>query len=125
MPPVPFPFRSPVSVVEPVPPLPTPSVPKMELAENVEVAETTPSAFVCRKPLAAPKTERLLVVRFVVLAVALYIVPLTLIFVLDAPPLKVWRSDHVFLSARSVDEAAVIVISAVPLNETPLMVRGF
>ena len=62
--PVPFPFKSPVSVVEPVPPNPTPSVPKIELALKVVVAETTPCALVCRNPETAFE-----MVRFVVDAV--------------------------------------------------------
>ena len=37
---------------------------------------------------------------------------------------KFWRPVHVLLLARSVEEAAVIVISAVPLKLVPLMLRA-
>jgi hypothetical protein len=51
MAPTPLPMRMPEGVEEPVPPLPTPKVPKMLFVrENVEVAETVPFADACRNP---------------------------------------------------------------------------
>ena len=73
-----------------LPPLPIGKIPKMLLAEKVEVAETTPEALVCKNPDGDPE-----IVRFVVDAVEKYPVPLAVKLVVDAPPLKIWRALQV------------------------------
>ena len=69
----------------------------------------------CVDALASDETTR-----FVVDAV-----PETVRAVVDALPLNFWRPEKVLASPRSVEDAAVIVMSAVPLKEVPLMVRAF
>ena len=86
--PVPLPVRMPPKVVEPVPPLATASVPKIDAALKVEVAETTPCALVCKKPDGDPE-----MVRLVVEAVEKKPVPVTVRPVVVAPPPRVVRPD--------------------------------
>jgi len=77
---VPLPVKIPPSVVEPVPP---------KLTAMVEVPETFPLAEVVRMEFWIFEIVKVLVVRLVVEAFVLYIVPLALRFVYDAPPLNV------------------------------------
>ena len=103
----------------PVPPFEYGRVPETCEARLTCPAETTPVAEVWRIPEGEPES-----VRLVVEAVLKKAVPDTAIEVEDAK-VMVWSALQVFLSERSVEDAAVIVMSCVPSKETPLMARAF
>src|SRR3954447_8677795 len=79
--PVPLPFKSPESVVDPVPPCDTPSVPEMKLKPTEVVATTSPFWSVARS----------LEVRLVK-----YTLPDAVNCVVDAAPLKTWSALQLF-----------------------------
>lgn len=72
--PVPLPVKMPPRVVEPVPP---------KFTARVEVPATTPVEFVTRREFWMLET-----VRFEVLAEPVYIVPVAVMFVVEAPPYR-------------------------------------
>ena len=112
---VPLPFRSPVSVVAPVPPLLTVSVPAESTPPD---ADTAPE----NEPILSEPSDATCEYRFVDDAVVeKKLVVVALVAVRIPNPLT---PENVLLFARRVDDAAVMVISAEPLNATPLMFRA-
>ncbi len=131
---VPLPRRMPDKVVEPVPPFATGNVPVTPVVSGSPVAfvsvpdDGVPSAppFTTNEPAVPTFTPR---------AVATPVPkpempvesgsPVALVSVIEAGVPYALVPEKVLLSERSVEEAAVIVMFAVPLKETPLMVRAF
>ncbi len=77
------------------------------------VATIDPCAFVARSPLGMLVMAKLVVVAFVSVVVPRAVVPVKVLF-----------PENVLAFARSVDDAAVMVMFAVPSKDVPLMVRG-
>lgn len=104
--PVPLPTKMPESVLEPVPPLPTPRMPD-SLSTPIEVVATIdPSAFV----------ERIAFVRFVI-AKEVEVACESVTF-----PVNVFAPLQVLMSERSVEDAALIVIELPRAKLVPLIV---